>query len=83
MNALLIARWGVGYDRIDFESVHCRGRDRVHHADSIRRPVAEGILALMFALAKTFPPSTAVAAQEAGGTTLHEVSTLKAGRSAR
>jgi phosphoglycerate dehydrogenase-like enzyme len=51
----LIARWGVGYDRIDLEA--CTSADVIVAItrDSIRRPVAEGILALMFALAKNLP----------------------------
>jgi phosphoglycerate dehydrogenase-like enzyme len=51
----LIARWGVGYDRIDLGA--CTAADVILAItrDSIRRPVAEGILALIFALAKNLP----------------------------
>ena len=47
-----LARWGVGYDRIDVEA--CTEADVVLALtpNSVRRPVAEGIMALIFALAK-------------------------------
>lgn len=51
----VIARWGVGYDRIDMNA--CTEADVMVAitCDSVRRPVAEGIFALMFALAKNLP----------------------------
>ena len=48
----LIARWGVGYDRIDIPA--CTANDVIVAItpEAVRRPVAEGIIALIFALAK-------------------------------
>lgn len=48
----VIARWGVGYDRIDVPA--CTAGDVILAItpDGVRRPVAEGILTLVFALAK-------------------------------
>jgi phosphoglycerate dehydrogenase-like enzyme len=48
----LIARWGVGYDRIDVPA--CTASDVILAItpEAVRRPVAEGIFALIFALAK-------------------------------
>ena len=49
---MLIARWGVGYDRVNVAA--CTEADVILAItpDSVRRPVAEGQLALIFALAK-------------------------------
>ncbi len=48
----IIARWGVGYDRIDVAA--CTQNDVLLAITprAVRRPVAEGILALIFSLAK-------------------------------
>ena len=48
----VLARWGVGYDRID--TAACTSADVILAItpEAVRRPVAEGILAFMFALAK-------------------------------
>ena len=48
----VIARWGVGYDRIDVGA--CTANDVILAItpEAVRRPVAEGILTLIFALAK-------------------------------
>ncbi len=48
----VIARWGVGYDRIDVAA--CTANDVILAItpDAVRRPVAEGIMTLIFALAK-------------------------------
>ncbi len=47
-----LARWGVGYDRVDAEA--CSEADILLALtpNSVRRPVAEGIFAFIFALAK-------------------------------
>src|SRR5262249_13850854 len=44
----VIARWGVGYDRIDVAA--CTANDVILAItpDAVRRPVAEGIFALLF-----------------------------------
>ena len=51
----VIARWGVGYDTIDAPACTRAGVMLAITPDSVRRPVAEGILALIFALAKNIP----------------------------
>lgn len=52
---MLIARWGAGYDSIDMEASTNAGVIVAITPDSVRRPVAEGILALILALAKDLP----------------------------
>jgi len=51
----VIARWGVGYDRIDVGA--CTARDVILAItpDAVRRPVAEGIITFILALAKNLP----------------------------
>ncbi|MBX2999254.1 MAG: hypothetical protein KF893_12140 [Caldilineaceae bacterium] len=51
----LIARWGVGYDRIDTEAITRNDVLLAITVDAVRRPVAEAILTLMLALAKKLP----------------------------
>src|SRR5438477_7607623 len=48
----VLARWGVGYDMVDVNACTEAGVILAITPDSVRRPVAEGILALIFALAK-------------------------------
>ncbi len=48
----VIARWGVGYDRIDVPACTANDVMLAITPEAVRRPVAEGILALIFALAK-------------------------------
>jgi phosphoglycerate dehydrogenase-like enzyme len=51
----VIARWGVGYDMIDTQA--CTDNDVLLciTRDAVRRPVAEGIITLLLALAKHLP----------------------------
>src|SRR6266568_7738469 len=51
-----IARWGVGFDSVDIEA--CTSTDVMVALSpgAVRRPMAEGIVALMFALAKNIRP---------------------------
>ncbi len=51
----LIARWGVGYDRIDTEAITANDVLLAITVDAVRRPVAEAILTLILALAKKLP----------------------------
>jgi phosphoglycerate dehydrogenase-like enzyme len=51
----LIARWGVGYDRIDVDAITRNDVLLSINVDAVRRPVAEAILTLMLALAKKLP----------------------------
>jgi phosphoglycerate dehydrogenase-like enzyme len=48
----LIARWGVGYDKIDIASLTEAGIALSITPDAVRTPVAEAILTLILALAK-------------------------------
>jgi phosphoglycerate dehydrogenase-like enzyme len=48
----LIARWGVGYDRIDVAACTQSNVILAIVPEAVRRPVAEGILTFIFALAK-------------------------------
>ncbi len=48
----VLARWGVGYDKVDVDGCTKAGVLLAITPDSVRRPVAEGILAMIFALAK-------------------------------
>jgi len=50
-----LARWGVGYDRIDVAACTAAGVLLALTPNAVRRPVAEGILAFIFALAKGLP----------------------------
>jgi phosphoglycerate dehydrogenase-like enzyme len=50
-----IARWGVGYDRIDAPACTAAGVALAITPEGIRRTVSEGILAFIFALAKNMP----------------------------
>ncbi|MFN7937623.1 MAG: NAD(P)-dependent oxidoreductase [Bryobacteraceae bacterium] len=51
----LIARWGVGYDMIDIQAINNAGILLAITPQAVRRPVAEAILAYIFALAKNIP----------------------------
>jgi len=50
-----IARWGVGYDMIDVDALTEADAVLCITPNSVRRPVAEAILALVFALLKNLP----------------------------
>ncbi len=50
-----IARWGVGYDRIDTAALTANHVLLAIAVDAVRKPVAEAILTLMLALAKKLP----------------------------
>ncbi len=50
----IVARWGVGFDRIDVPACTEASVILAVTPDSVARPVAEGALGLMFALAKNF-----------------------------
>jgi len=51
----LIARWGVGYDRIDTAALTANDVLLAITVDAVRRPVAEAIVTLLLALAKKLP----------------------------
>ena len=48
----VVARWGVGYDRIDVAALTEAGIALAITPGAVKRPVAEAILALIFALSK-------------------------------
>ncbi len=51
----VIARWGVGYDTIDIPAATEHGVLIAITPPAVRRPVAEGIMALLLALTKRIP----------------------------
>ena len=51
----IISRWGVGYDMIDTDALTEAGIVLCITPNAVRRPVAEAILALIFALLKNLP----------------------------
>lgn len=51
----IIARWGVGYDTIDVSAATQNDVLLAITVDAVRRPVAEAIVTLLLALAKTLP----------------------------
>jgi phosphoglycerate dehydrogenase-like enzyme len=51
----LIARWGVGYDMIDIPALTAAGIALAITPNAVKRPVAEAILTLIFALSKNLP----------------------------
>src|SRR6266404_3423216 len=48
----LVARWGVGYDMIDVPALTTAGVALAITPEAVKRPVAEAILTLIFALSK-------------------------------
>ncbi|MCC6293632.1 MAG: dehydrogenase [Bryobacterales bacterium] len=61
----VVARWGVGYDRIDVPALTRAGVALTITPAAVRRPVAEAILTLIFALSKNLLQQDRVA--RAGG----------------
>ncbi|MEZ5398234.1 MAG: NAD(P)-dependent oxidoreductase [Bryobacteraceae bacterium] len=61
----IVARWGVGYDRIDVPSLTEADVALSITPNAVRRPVAEAIFTLILALAKNLPEQDRVA--RAGG----------------
>ncbi|MEZ5353632.1 MAG: NAD(P)-dependent oxidoreductase [Bryobacteraceae bacterium] len=59
----IVARWGVGYDRIDVEALTAHDVALSITPNSVRRPVAEAIFTLILALAKNLPEQDRVARQ--------------------
>ena len=52
----LVARWGVGYDMIDVDALTAADIALTITPNAVRRPVAEAILTLVFALLKNLVP---------------------------
>lgn len=51
----VVARWGVGYDRIDVPALTAADIMLSITPNSVKRPVAEAILTFLFALSKNLP----------------------------
>jgi phosphoglycerate dehydrogenase-like enzyme len=51
----LVARWGVGYDMLDVPALTAAGVALAITPNAVKRPVAEAILTLVFALSKNLP----------------------------
>ena len=56
-----VARWGVGYDMIDTDALTEAGVVLCITPKAVRRPVAEAILTLVFALLKNLPEQDSLA----------------------
>ncbi len=56
-----VARWGVGYDMIDTDALTEAGVVLCITPNAVRRPVAEAILTLVFALLKNLPEHDSLA----------------------
>jgi len=61
----IVARWGVGYDRIDVDALTAANVVLAITPNAVKRPVTEAILAFVFALSKNLPLQDRVA--RAGG----------------
>lgn len=59
----VIARWGVGYDMIDVDALTEHDILLAITPNAVRRPVAEAILAFVFALLKNLPEQDRLARQ--------------------
>lgn len=89
---IAVARWGVGYDRIDTEALTEAGVVLTITPNAVKRPVSEAIFAFIFALAKNLPMQDRVARAgkwrgdlgrlgiNVGGTTLGSVGCGNIGR---
>jgi len=51
----LVARWGVGYDMLNVPALTAAGVALAITPNAVKRPVAEAILTLVFALSKNLP----------------------------
>lgn len=76
----LIARWGVGYDMIDVPAMTEAGILLAITPDAVRRPVAEAILTLIFALAKNVMEQDRLVRQGKWRGSLSRLGTCLAGR---
>lgn len=56
----ILARWGVGYDRIDTEALTQNDVLLAITVDAVRRPVSEAIMTLLLALAKRLPQKDSI-----------------------
>ncbi len=63
-----IARWGVGYDRVDVDACTRAGVLLAIAVDAARRPVAEAVVTLMLALAKCLPEKDRIVRTARAGT---------------
>ena len=76
----LIARWGVGYDMIDIPAINRAGVLLAITPQAVRRPVAEAILAYIFALAKNMKEQDRITREGKWRGQLSRLGTCLAGR---
>lgn len=76
----LVARWGVGYDMIDVEALTEAGVLLAITPQAVRRPVAEAILTLIFALAKNLIEQDRIMRQGRWRTELRDLGCTLAGK---
>lgn len=76
----LIARWGVGYDMIDVPAITDAGVLLAITPNAVRRPVAEAILAYIFALAKNMREQDRITREGKWRGQLSRLGTCLAGR---
>jgi phosphoglycerate dehydrogenase-like enzyme len=76
----LIARWGVGYDMIDIPAINEAGVALAITPNAVRRPVAEAILAYVFALSKNMMEQDRIVRQGKWRGQLSRLGTCLAGR---
>ncbi len=76
----LIARWGVGYDMIDIPAINEAGVVLAITPNAVRRPVAEAILAYVFALSKNIMEQDRITRQGKWRGQLSRLGTCLAGR---
>ncbi|MBL8176003.1 MAG: hypothetical protein JNK48_15100 [Bryobacterales bacterium] len=76
----LIARWGVGYDMIDIPAITEAGILLAITPNAVRRPVAESILAYIFALSKNMKEQDRITREGKWRGQLSRLGTCLAGR---
>jgi len=76
----LVARWGVGYDMIDVPALTAAGVALAITPKAVRRPVAEAILTLIFALSKNLPEQDRLVRQRKWRSSLSRLGTTLEGR---
>ncbi len=76
----VIARWGVGYDTIDIPAATEHGVLVCITPPAVRRPVAEGIMALLLAITKRIPAKDRIVRTGAWEQIPHTMGVALAGR---
>jgi phosphoglycerate dehydrogenase-like enzyme len=76
----LVARWGVGYDMIDVPALTEAGVALAITPEAVKRPVAEAILTLIFALSKDLREQDRLVREGKWRSSLRRLGTTLAGR---